>query len=157
PGLGLQVPHEHCYWLPRAELGKLVAADELPIALDKLPERVTLVSGSSETAWRSIFHARVHRAFDDLLEKKTITTGVIRERVNRIGQTEFDEIRSVLRQEELLLPPVDEVQTYIEFVALYLELQYFAPHFVERTFPALLDTQHIAATIALDIDAGAIL
>ncbi|MBX3160808.1 MAG: hypothetical protein KF773_32885 [Deltaproteobacteria bacterium] len=168
PGIGLQVPHEHCYTLPRADLERLVERDELAVDLAKLPARVVAIRGprvqleggdadALSAAWRAIFHGRVHQVFDEKLQRREISAGVIRERVNRIGQTEFDEIRSVLKQEELLLPPVDEVGTYVEFVALYLELLYFSPLALERTFPALLDNDQVGATIRLDLDPDAIL
>lgn len=166
--VGLAVPHEHCYAIARGELERHVEADEVEVALAALPERVLLVradrgalAGDRPDAWshlwRAIFHARVHAAFDELLEARALTPAVIRERVHRIGQTEFDEIRSVLRQEALLLPPIDEASTYIEFVALYLELRHFAPGAVARTFPAVFDTAQLDATIALDLDDAALL
>jgi hypothetical protein len=167
PGIGLQVPHEHCYTLARNDLERRLERGDIAVALAKLPERVILIAGDREAlaggsqpawsqAWRLIFHARVHQAFEQLLVYKQLTSGVIRERINRIGQTEFDEIRSVLRQEELLLPPVDDITIYIEFVALYLELRHFAPRSIERTF-TLLDTAEVGATIGLDLDAAALL
>jgi len=167
-GVGLQVPHEQCYSLPRAELEKLVDREDVAVDLASLPERVVLISrsrdelakGSPEVlsaAWRAIFHAKVHQTFDEKLANKAITLSSIRERINRVGQTEFDEIRSVLKQEDLLLPPVDETTTYVEFVALYLELRHFAPGAIARTFPALFDTAQVDEAIALDLDANAIL
>jgi hypothetical protein len=167
PGIGLQVPHEHCYTLARHDLERRVERGDVAVEIPQLPERVILLAGDREAlaagasgawsdAWRLIFHARVHQAFEELLLYKQLTSGVIRERVNRIGQTEFDEIRSVLRQEELLLPPVDDITIYIEFVALYLELRHFAPRSIERTF-TLLDTVQVGATIRLDVDAAALL
>src|SRR5262245_27099317 len=167
PGIGLQVPHQHCYTLARGDLERRVERGDLPVDVAKLPDRVILIAGEREQlaagepaawseAWRLIFHARVHQAFERLLLYKQLTVGVIRERVNRIGQTEFDEIRSVLRQEELLLPPVDDITMYIEFVALYLELRHFAPRSIERTF-TLIDPELVGATIALDVDAAALL
>ncbi len=166
--VGLQVPHEHCYTIARGELERYVERDELAVELASLPERVILVRADRgalagarpeehSRLWRAIFHARVHQAFDELLEARALTAAAIRERVHRIGQTEFDEIRSVLQQEDLLLPPVDPASTYIEFVALYLELRHFAPDAVGRTFPAVFDTAQLDATIALDLDAAALL
>ena len=174
-GVGLQVPHEQCYELPRDELATFVEADEVAIDLATLPDRVVLISNgrdkltSPETwtaAWRSIFHAKIHQAFEERLESRRLTLAAIRERINRVGQTEFDEIRSVLKQEDLLLPQpgglaarasTDDVITYVEFVALYLELREFAPQAIDRTFPALFDTERVDLTIALDLDAKAIL
>jgi hypothetical protein len=166
-GIGLHVPHARCYALPRAELEKLVERDELSIDLAELPPRVAILGASRAAlaagdpdelsrAWRKIFHAHVHLALDDLRAREAITAAAIRERIHRIGQTEFDEIRSVLHQEDLLLPPVDDVSTYGEFVALYLELRHFAPRALDRTFPAL-DLARVDAAIARDLDGAALL
>ena len=117
-GVGLQVPHDQCYALSRDELARLVEPAELAVAFAALPERVVVVRGDRvqlaagsvpalTELWRAIFHASVHRAFDELLAARGLTAAAIRERVHRIGQSEFDEIRSVLRQEHLLLPPID--------------------------------------------------
>jgi hypothetical protein len=174
-GVGLQVPHEQCYELPRDELTKFVEPDEVALDLSTLPERVVLISSVRDKlnnpeawtrAWRDIFHAKVHQAFEERLGNRRLTLAAIRERINRVGQTEFDEIRSVLKQEDLLLPSpggiaaraaTDDVITYVEFVALYLELREFAPQAIDRTFPALFDTERVDQTIALDLDAKAIL
>lgn len=166
--VGLQVPHEHNYAIARSELEKIVERGDLAVELARLPERVILVTGERAALmigqpeavsklWRAMFHARIHIAFDELLAAQQLTVAAIRERVHRIGQTEFDEIRSVLKQESLLLPPVDDTTTYMEFVALYLELRYFAPRAIDRTFPAVFDTSQIDATIALDLDPDALL
>ena len=167
-GIGLQVPHEHTYVLLRDELQGLVERDDLAIDLASLPERVLLVTGDRDelatgtpealsAIWRALFHARVHETYDELLASRVLTTAAIRERVHRVGQTEFDEVRSVLKQERLLLPPVDDTSTYIEFVALYLELRAFAPRSIDRTFPAVFDTAQIDAAIRLDLDPDAVL
>jgi hypothetical protein len=165
-GVGLQVPHEQCYDLRKSELTPHVDADEIAIDLATVPERVALISADRAklttpeawtAAWRAIFHAKIHQAFEERLESRRLTLAAIRERINRVGQTEFDEIRSVLKQEDLLLPPVDDIVTYVEFVALYLELKHFAPQAIDRTFPALFDTERVDQTIALDIDPAAIL
>ena len=167
-GVGLQVPHAEVYALPRADLAELVSQHELRVDLSKLPDRVIALAGSREglaaarpdaelRAWRAIYHAHVHEAFEDLLAKAELTPAAIRERIARIGQTEFDEIRFVLRQADLLLPPHGDTATYIEFVALYLELEHFAPDALAKTFPALAGATHVDATIALDLDANAIL
>src|SRR5215510_8686768 len=76
PGIGLYVPHARCYALSRAELEPLVDRDELRIEPSALPARVAVFSGSRTAlaagdpdelsrAWRLIFHAHVHLAFDD--------------------------------------------------------------------------------------------
>jgi hypothetical protein len=168
---GLQVPHEHVYTLPRKELAKLVSQDELPVPLDNLPEEVTLVpttnahrarlaAGSAVPLvglWRLLFHARVHQVLDNKYAFGGLSVATVRERVHRVGQTEFDEIRSVLQQEDLLMPPVDPVTTYIEFAALFAELRQFAPDDALRTFPALGDLSRVDEVIALDVDVNEIM
>jgi hypothetical protein len=192
PGIGLQVPHARCYLISRGDLVQLVDPSELPIEPGALPAQVAIFSGSRAAleagdpaelslAWRRIFHAHVHRAFDDLLARGALTAASIprgrtpsppaepsgplppdsrcssiRERIHRIGQTEFDEIRWVLHQEDLLLPPADDTAAYIEFVALYLELRQFAPRVIGRTFPTL-ELTHVDAAIARDLDPAALL
>ena len=137
-GAGLRVPHDHT-WVRRAD-------------------RKILVTGRDPTTiWRGVFHARVHIALDDLIARGALTTAGVRERVDAIGQTEFDEIRSVLRQEHLLVPPADEQVIYLEFVALFCELEAFAPRALEHTFPALHDLAAVRATVRRDIDPEALL
>lgn len=168
---GLQVPHEHVYMLQRERLAALVSPDEVPVPLESLPDDVTLVpSTASQRArlladdpaalvalWRLLFHARVHQVLDHKYAFGDLSVATVRARVHRIGQTEFDEIRSVLQQEDLLLPPVDPVRTYIEFVALFAEFRQFAPDDALRTFPALRDAARIDEVIALDLDVSAVL
>jgi hypothetical protein len=182
PGIGLQVPHTSCLALTRDALAKVADADDVDTKL--LPDRVVLVAadraaivkGEAATLsalWRAVFHARIHEAFDAL----ALSTAAIRTRVRRIGQTELSEIRHVLMQENQLLPPVDntalpsgsaaspgharlvdDTGVYIELVATYLELRYFAPQAIERTFPAAADRRdELDAVIAEDIDAEALL
>jgi hypothetical protein len=164
PGLGLQVPHATSYALPRAELARLVEAGELPIALDRLPERVAVFVGvrgelaaggaaAWRDAWRAIFHARIH----DALDARALTPAAVRQRINALGHTAFEEARMVLRQEDLLLPPADDTTAYTELVALYLELRHFSPRAVTETFPLLVDLSRVDALVAADVDGAAIL
>src|SRR3954470_21262528 len=112
-GVGLQVPHARCYWLPRGELVRLIERDELAIDPAELPAEVAIFSGARGAlaagdrdellrAWRAVFHARVHQAFEHRIAAGAITKASIRERIHRVGQTEFDEIRRVLREEDLV-------------------------------------------------------
>lgn len=160
-GVGLRVPHDHCFVIAKALLPAALVRPELP-------ERVILITGDRSkllaadpkeltSAWRAVFHARVHLVVDELVGRGALTAAGIRERIDAIGQTEFDEIRSVLRQEDLLVPPVDETKIYLEFVALYLELARFAPRALAHTFPALADLAAVNATIGRDVDADALL
>ncbi|HET9624115.1 MAG TPA: hypothetical protein VFP84_22235, partial [Kofleriaceae bacterium] len=165
-GVGLQVPHAMCDTIDKAALLAIVEPDELPVDPAQLPDRVTIFMGARgplmagdagelSRAWRALFHARVHQALDARRAAGALPAAAVRARIHHIGQIEFDEIRSVLRQEDLLLPPGDDTATYIELVALYLELRAFAPEALERTFPTV-DLARVDAAIALDLDPAAL-
>ncbi|HEY0191373.1 MAG TPA: hypothetical protein VGC42_09650 [Kofleriaceae bacterium] len=166
-GVGLQVPHAHCCVVPRDVLVRIIEPDELHVDPQALPDQVVLFTGNRSAltagdpgaliaAWRNVFHGKIHQAFDGQRATRAITPASIRARIHRIGQIEFDEIRTVLRQEDLLFATADDADTYGEFVAIYLELRQFAPRTLERTFP-LLDLARVDAAIALDLDAEALL
>jgi len=154
PGLALDVPHAHCYTLPREDLLKVVERDELPPG--DLPDEPILLPDDDRdplVVWRRTFHCLVHQA----IRRRALTVAQVRERAHRIGQAEIDEVHYVLRQEELLLPPRDAHETYTELAAVYLELRHFDPAALRRTFPTLLDPEEIDAVLAQDVDAAALL
>jgi hypothetical protein len=169
-GVGLHVPHARCYAVSREALLSIVEPDELGWERARLPAEVILLprpsaeelARESEEAvltqlWRHAFHAEVHLALERRVRDDLLGDTVLRQRVHRIGQTEFDEIRAVLRQDELLLPPHDDREAYIELCAIWLELKRFDPALLSRMFPTLHDQRHVDAVIALDVDAGALL
>ena len=63
----------------------------------------------------------------------------------------------MLSQEEFLLPPADDLVTYVEFVAVYLELRYFAAGFLRSYFPSLEEFHFIDELIRQDLDAESLL
>jgi len=152
PGMGLQVPHRKTYVVPRDTLLAIAEPDELGLsAATELPPTVVLL-GCPETwlathtrvqallrYWRLLFHARIDQALDQQFADGKLTESAIREKVQRLGQVEFEEACQVLRQENFLLPPADLRICFREFVALYLELKYFARHLLCRYFPAIED------------------
>ena len=134
-GLTLTVPHGRCYALKREALLALVDPVEIGVEGHKLPPSVILVArptprelGKRDATrvlrllWRASFHASLHLALEDRVESGELSAPAIRERIDRIGQTEFDEIRAILRHDDLLLPPYGDAETYTEFAALFLEL-----------------------------------
>jgi hypothetical protein len=90
---------------------------------------------------------RVERGLDD---------AGVRERIARLGATEFHEVRAVLRQDRFLLPPGDVAAIYEEFAALYLELRYFAPDRLGACFPDLTNLAAVDGMLAADVDAGSL-
>jgi hypothetical protein len=102
--------------------------------------------------WRLLFHARVHLCLEDRVARGEIDPAGVKRRIERIGAVEFDEIRTVLAQENMILPPRDDVSVYVEFAAVYLELQRFAWRFLPRYFPGLQDAEIVDELLAEDVD-----
>jgi hypothetical protein len=166
-GIGLKVPHRKIYIIEAQRLLKIVDRDELGLAADDIVEGVvvllarpdadylsTLSAGEALVKyWRMLFHARVHQELDRKAQDGTLNETTIRQRIARLGAAEFEEARVVLRQEDLLLPPVDDLSVYTEFAAVFLELRFFAPALIRRYFPALNDLDRVNEILELDLDA----
>src|SRR5262249_18237907 len=122
-GLGVAVFHGHGPPLPRAE--PLERAEPTELGVDELADQPILLPSDTppERIWPRIFHALVHQA----LAARRLTPAMLRERIHRIGQIEFDEIRFILRQDDLLLPPRDDATTYEELAAHWLQLRRLPP------------------------------
>jgi hypothetical protein len=156
-GFGLRVPHRKSYVIDRDKLLAIVDRDELGVGKDyELPEMVILLPAADDEDDaiasehpRLLFHAQVHRELKTL----TLSDADIRARIHRIGQAAFDEIRTVVRQERLLLPPRDDRTVYEEFVAVYLEFKRFAPELLAVWFPAVDDWSDVDVVVAQDVDA----
>ena len=106
-----------------------------------------------ERYWRLLFHMRVHQVFHRRADAGRIGPSEVRRRIRQLGAVEFDEIRNVLRQEHLLLPPYDDATVYEEFAALYLELRHFAPGLLASYFPALESLEQVDRVVAQDVNA----
>jgi hypothetical protein len=168
--LGLQVPHPKTYVIDRQALLAIADPAELEVEPGReLPETVILIArpdslklGQMAAAealvkfWRRLFHARVHIALEQRLKARQVTEAGIRQRVQQVGPTEFHEVRSVLLQENYLLPPQDDRSAYVEFAAVYLELRYFAAAHLRHYFPTLSRPEAIDALLAEDVDAAAL-
>ena len=168
PGLGLEVPHARCYALDRDALLTFATPGELGWARAALPAEVILLPrptpedlrGTAPTEmltrlWRAAFHGAVHLEIERRFAVGALTSARIRERIHRIGETEFDEVRLVLRHDDHLLPPYDDRETFTEFAALYLELRSFDPALLLRLFPTMRDRARVDG--AIDIEAAPLL
>lgn len=164
------VPHSQSYVVDRHVLFRFVEQDDLTLASHQLlPPTVILLSRPTPeelTAgdpgplllkyWRWLFHANLHLLLLDRWKQGLLSDQDIRQRLEQIGATETEEIRAVLRHDHCLPPQAAEQEVYIEFVALFLELHYFAPHLLPDYFPALRDLQAVAKLIRQDLDAEAL-
>ena len=152
PGLGLRVPHSKVYTIERERL--LIIADRSELGLspaEELPRRMILLARPTDDEefarrssaerlhafWRLTFHGRVHAEVEQQIDVQQLTSALITERIRRMGSGEFAEVRQVLLKDELLLPPQDDEVAYVEFLAVALELKYFAPWDQPLFFPAI--------------------
>ena len=171
PALSIQVPHLRSHVILGSRLRAFVANDELGLAdMDDLPQRVILLPRPTEEEilkydlpvllrdmWRLLFHARIHVACEQLQDRGELAIADIQQRIDQIGQVAFDEIQSVLRRERFLSYGDDLTKAFIEFIAVFSEFSYFAPHWISVYFPAL-DKQHaIDELVKCDIDSQEIL
>lgn len=166
--IGLEVPHRKSYVIGRDALLALTTHAELAINEERaLPPVVLLLEQPDPTKlaalgrdgalveyWRRLFHASVHRAMTCRLAQHGHCKALVRARIHAIGQTEFDEIRMVLRQERYLLPPFDDRTVFEEFAAVYLELKLFAATLLPSYFSTLGAGDRIDRLLELDLDAA---
>jgi hypothetical protein len=163
PGIGLEVPHARCYAIRRDALLGIVSPAALGRDGASLPDEIILLPRPTDAElrntpveelltdlWRAAFHAAIHLEIERRSAAGALTPARIRERIHRIGETEFDEVRLVLRHDESLLPPYDDRETFTEFAALYLELQSFDPALLDRLFPTLRDRSRVDRAIDVD-------
>ena len=158
-----RMPHNHCCVVDRSVLFQFVEQEEIQTPSDHLlPDRVLLLQRPEADVlskprqellgiyWRLLYHVVLHRE----LEKNLASVGQtgLRDRIDTIGASAFEEARAVLIQDQLLPNGTDDRTTYIEFVATYLELRHFANNQIPVSFPSLPPTQELDALLARDVD-----
>jgi hypothetical protein len=169
-GLFWHVPHRKSFIVDRQTLFRHVDQDELLLGPDQiLPMTVLLLAWPDkkelESAdrgalllkyWQRLFHASVHLALENLWAEGKLTAGIIRARLDQLGQASVNEIRKVLVEEHYLPANPDERSVYIEFAAVFLQLTSFTPHLVPIDFPILRDAAKIRELVGQDLDVQAI-
>ena len=103
--------------------------------------------------WRRLFFGRVDAGIAARIADGRLDQAAVRERIARIGRAEFAEARAVLRQDDLIGDPEDDLAAYREFAAVFLAQHYFAPTLLPATFPAIHDAGRVAEVLAADVDA----
>jgi hypothetical protein len=167
PALVWVVPHGKSWVVDRQLLFRHVEQDDLNLEADQLlPPRVILLSEPTleelnEPAgtvlleyWRRLFHASIHLRLEERFGAGELTLGDVRTRIEKIGQTEFEEIRNVLVQDAALPSSADERAVYVEFAALFLELRYFAANLLPAYFPGIRDMEGVEGMLAQDVEAA---
>ncbi len=171
PALTARIPHRKSFHLSGERARLIVSNDELGLEnAAPLPETVILlarpeeherdamtVAALREHLRRLHFHARVHVSLEERRAAGLLDDSIVQRRIESIGYTAFDEIRSVLEQEAYLLPPRNSFSEYVEFAAVFLELRYFAPDLLSSYFPSLDAISRVEEILAEDVDADGIL
>ena len=166
PALALQVPHRKTWIISRNQLLKHVDWDELRLERNsELPEKAILIARPDDKqlesmslaelklkVWRRLYHARLHVEFDKLRDSGHLTAADFRQRVDQLGQVEFDEIHAVLKRESFLRHGASMADAYIEFAAVYGELKHFLPHSLATYFPSFESFERVDALLAEDVD-----
>ncbi len=171
PKILFRVPHRRLFALKGSAVLEVVDRDELGLYPgEPLPPTVILLAEPEaddlagraradilRDYWRRLFHARIDVELGRRFAEGTIGKVGLRDRIRRIDPSAFEEARSVLLADSLMLPPLDDRGVYIEFAAVYLGLRAFADHLIPRFFPAIRDYDAVDRTLAEDLDAEAIL
>ncbi len=164
--LTVRVPHWWSFTLSLDQTLRVIDRAELGVSLgENLPPRIILLAapeaedlaacsrgGGLREGWRALFHARVHLAVETRIDAGKLGSVDLRDRIKRLGPV-FEEARAVLRQEDYLLPPRDDLTIYVEFAATYLELREFDPALLPAYFPAIQDRGIVDEVLADDVDA----
>lgn len=166
PSLWNRLPHAHSLVIRRERLNWLVATDELGAhPHERLPEQLLLLARPEEDQlqtfdrqqllafyWRALFHARLDAQLQERLLSRPDCDAIVQQRIEALGQTEFDEVHAVLKQELLLMHPGDRSWVYAEFAATWFELQYFAPELLPAYFPSLTNPPAVDSLLRQECD-----
>ena len=169
-GSAWNTPHRECFVVDRQTLFRHIEQAYLDLEPDQLlPDTVILLARppAEELSdleskhvlikyWRRLFHASVHLTLDTRQgdSEDKLPPERVHERKEEIGRAEFEEIRTVLRQDHHLLPEADDREVYTEFASIYLETRWFAASLLPVMFPAIRDFGQIEQMLARDVDAA---
>jgi hypothetical protein len=170
-GLVWSVPHSQSWIVDRTLLFRHVDQADLALPPDQiLPSTVILLCWPSEEeltrtpaptvllrVWRQLFHASIHQAVDRAWEDGVLTTSRLREHIENIGPTAFEEVRAVLTQENILAGGNDDKGVFDEFAPTFLELYHFSPPLVTSFFPGISDPHKLRETLDRDLGSTGIL
>ena len=144
-GPAFLVPHGYGAVLPDAVL------------VAEPPEEVAEGAAGAQArwVWERLFELRLEAAVSERIASGALSPEALRQRFQRIGVAEGDEVRVVLREQRRLLPPragePADAPVYAAFVAAFCRLQRFDPQRLERWFPGLRGrVAEIAALVARD-------
>ena len=162
-----RVPHTRCFLVDRATFFQHAEQEEVDVPTDHiLPNELLVLARptNDELAdpggeillryWRLLFHVSLHRELEARLTG--VTAAGLRERIEAIGPAAFEEARNVLVQDNQLSTKADDHAAYVEFVATYFELKFFAANLIPVYFPSLPPAGIVDDLLARDLDAAAV-
>ncbi len=107
--------------------------------------------------WRRLFRARVERDLTAAFDSGKIAPAILEARIEAIGRTEFEEARTVLRQDGLLPADASDQSAYTAFAAAFLDLTHFDPAARPIVFPAIESGAAVESALAGGLDSEALL
>ncbi len=158
------VPHRRCWNVERQFLFRYVEQEDLLVRHDQLlPATLLLLEKpagfeqESDAAllrvyWRLLFHASVDLELTNQAVAGRWPAPIIGERINGLGAAVFEEIREVLEEEHQWIAGAERRTVYLEFVAVFLEMYYFARSLLESYFPGIVDIERVKEMVCADID-----
>src|SRR5205823_2407399 len=164
PGWMWTVPHRRICIVERQFLFRFVEQEDLLVRHDQLlPATVLLLetpAGADDRDnaellreyWRLLFHASVDLEMTNQTVAGQWTATAVEERTDYLGPVVFEEVRRVLAQEHQIAPHAEAREAYREFVAVFLELYYFARPLLETYFPGIDDLEDIRKFLERDVD-----
>ena len=166
-GLRQLVTRRETYPILRKRLLTLVESAEFGVSVPgDLPERLILISlsedvdgeegsgaaGGTPHLARPLFYACVRLELDNRWAQDPAGERVAAQRRKQLGDAVFAEIRSILLQDDRLFQSPSDLETYVEFVACYAEMRYFAPREMTCHFPGVQDWQRVDDIVRQDLD-----
>ena len=164
--LSTHIPHTEVLVVDAEDVRALSHPDELGLDdFRALPERSILVAQPEEheltqhstqdllqMMWKRLFHGCIDIRLQEQINAGILTRDVVHERIDQLGQVEFDEAHAVLRAEDRLFDPDSHVEAFCEFSAVYHQMVMFSPDLLPIWFPSLSETSPVLTIISQHVD-----
>lgn len=165
--LSTRIPHTEVLVADAADVRALAHPDELGLEdFRSLPRRSILVAQPEEhelaqhslqdllqMMWKRLFHGFIDISLQEQIKADVLTREAVHERIDQLGQVEFDEAHAVLRTEFRLFDPDSHVEAFCEFSAIYHQMVMFSPDLLPIWFPSLSETSSVLTIISKYVDA----
>lgn len=165
--LSTWIPHTEVLVANAQDVQALAHPDELGLGdFQSLPEHLILVAQPEEhelsqhsmqdllqMMWKRLYHGCIDIHLQEQVRTGVLTRDAVHERIDQLGQVEFDEAHAVLQTEVRLFDPDSHVESFCEFSAIYHQMVMFSPDLLPIWFPSLSETSPVLTIISQDFDA----